>query len=143
MSDDSDNDCDGRSVFDPRSEVPAWFWERIARGRQDRETFRAVVREMSREELREFIERLNELAGFCCESPFAPPPPAQNTQHHLEDTGIWLASQGEEEFLRAWDRPELFWALAAENVRDLRPAESYLGVAEEEWWHRYPGEEAP
>ena len=144
MSDeDGENECDARSLFDPREEVPPWFWKTIASGKQNRENFRAVLRMLSRDKLQEFIERLDELAGFFCESPFVPPQPAQETQHHLEETGVWVVSQGKRFFLRAWDRPEKFWELLAENVVDCRPAESYLGVAEEEWWDRYPGEEAP
>lgn len=85
MSDDEPDDaCDGRNLFDPRTEVPSWFWERIARGRNNRDTFRAVLGEMSRAELKEFIIRLDELAGFFSEPPFVPPPPARNSEYHLQ-----------------------------------------------------------
>jgi hypothetical protein len=144
MSDEDEyEDCDAQSLFDPRSEVPAWFWKAIASGQQNRDIVRTVLSKLSRKKLQEFIECLDELGGFFCESPFVPPHPPGNSQHHLQETGIWAISQGKRYFLGVWDHPERFWELLAENVVDRRSSESYLGVAEEEWWHRYPGEESP
>src|SRR5262245_13565831 len=111
-----DDPCDGRNLFKPRTEVPSWFWEKIAKGQQKRDLFQGVLGALSQAELKEFIVRLDELAGFFCEPPFVPPAPASNSEHYLEETGIWLVSQGADEFLRVWDQPERFWQLLADNV---------------------------
>jgi hypothetical protein len=135
---------DHRSLFDPEAEVPAWFWERIAAGRQNRDTFRAVVRDMSKEELREFILLFDDLAGWFCDAPFVPPPPARNSENSLQETGYWVVSQGKDYFMRVWEQPELFWPLLAEEVEDFQRERSYSGVAGAEWLERYyPPEDIP
>src|SRR5262245_14429636 len=132
-----------RSMFDPRRQIPDWFWEATREGKQDRLRFRGVCERMERTELAAFMRLIDELADFFTHPPFRPPPPPSQLSEYLAEVGYWGISQGKAFFLDLWDHPQRFWDLKLADVNVHQSDRSYLGIPELVWSERYPEDDIP
>ena len=137
------DDDDIRSLLDPIREIAEWFWDHIAQAKQERIQFQEVCREMERTKLKHFIVLFDILSDLFTNPPFIPPLPTESLSQYLAETGYWVISQGHDFFVRVWQDPAIFWKLKQDNVMNAQSERSYIGIPEQVWAERFPGEYIP
>jgi hypothetical protein len=101
---------DVRDGYDPLTEVPGWFWDRIAAAQADP----AFFGKLGDQELIDFANEMD-LKTYFSHAPFHPPPEVYVSENTLDEAGAWVISQGKGFFQRVWHEPQLFWSVITER----------------------------
>lgn len=111
------------------------FWELIALAHQDRDQFRARVKEMSREELSDFYWTYENAAAQLKGPPYVDYMSPDLSEDNIDDVAMSVVGQGEEYYAKILNNPEL-------TPYDVSGSPGIVGIAVKEYYDRY-GEAVP
>ena len=108
-----------------------WFWDIIAKAKEDREQLRAILMEYSKEDIIAFQEIFVDLAAELQYEPFTDY--MEESEDGREDISHWVVSKGKEYYQKILNQPEQI----PYNITGSNSDEILYGIADEVCLDKY------
>lgn len=99
---------------DPDS-IPGEFWELIELARDDRDRYRARLRELDEGSLIRWYWTFDRLAGWLRDRPYTDHMDPRLSGDGIDDVAVWVVARGRETYFEVIDHPELVPAKVAKR----------------------------
>ncbi|EYF05643.1 DUF4240 domain-containing protein [Chondromyces apiculatus] len=87
------------------TDISEWFWTLIRKAGKNRETLRALLSTLSRDEIHRFHREFEDASVELQTDPFLQHIDEDESEDGVEDIANWVVSQGFEVYQDVWDHP--------------------------------------